>query len=56
MKIFLLLAFLAVSCQADPEQAVELGTVKWSRDLPATLIQAKESQKPIMLLFQEVPG
>jgi len=35
---------------------VELGTVKWSRDYEASLKSIGSSGKPMLLLFQEVPG
>lgn len=49
---------------AEPEPATndtpakprELGRVHWSYDLDASLAQAKESDKPVFLLFQEIPG
>jgi len=44
------------SGHAEPDQPVELGTVKWSRDLDAALEASKKSAKPVFLLFQEVPG
>ncbi|WP_193212995.1 VPGUxxT family thioredoxin-like (seleno)protein, type 2 [Luteolibacter marinus] len=56
----LVLAVAALSgCQ--PEAAVtgnpvEVGTVNWSRDLDQSLAAAKQSGKPVFLLFQEVPG
>ena len=34
----------------------ELGEVKWLRDYNAALAQAGESGKPVLILFQEVPG
>eukprot|EP00056_Hartaetosiga_gracilis_P015820 m.3180 g.3180 ORF g.3180 m.3180 type:complete len:161 (-) comp3296_c0_seq1:42-524(-) len=34
----------------------ELGRVSWSRDYDTSLQRAKEEEKPILLLFQEVPG
>ena len=37
------------------KQPVELGTVKWSRDLDDSLASAKKSGQPVLLLFQEVP-
>ena len=52
----LLLLFLMIfspSGHAEPDQPMELGTVKWSRDLDAVL---ETSEKPVSLLFQEVPG
>ncbi len=56
MKILLFLTLLVASCHGEPKQRVELGTVKWSRDLPASLEASKKSGKPVFLLFQEVPG
>ncbi|MEL7338105.1 MAG: VPGUxxT family thioredoxin-like (seleno)protein, type 2, partial [Planctomycetota bacterium] len=35
---------------------VEIGTVKWNRDLDAAYAESKKSGKPVFLLFQEVPG
>ena len=37
-------------------QAEELGNVKWGRDLDAARAKSAETGKPILLLFQEVPG
>lgn len=34
----------------------ELGDVAWLRDLDAGLAVAAEQRKPVLLLFQEVPG
>lgn len=38
------------------EQPVELGQVRWRRDFDAALAEAKQADKPVLLLFQEVPG
>lgn len=38
------------------EQAVELGQVRWRRDFDAALTEAKAAEKPVLILFQEVPG
>lgn len=35
---------------------IEWGTVAWLRDFGAAEAAARESGKPIFLLFQEVPG
>ncbi len=35
---------------------VEIGRVAWLRDLDEGLARAKEAGKPVLLLFQEVPG
>ena len=55
---FLLLAAALpfVSCQSQAANPVEVGTVKWNRDLPAALTTSKKTGKPVFLLFQEVPG
>jgi hypothetical protein len=37
-------------------QPPELGLVPWRRDFEASLHEAKRSAKPVLLLFQEVPG
>ncbi len=39
---------------ADTPQ--EFGAVRWGRELEPALVRASTSHKPIMLLFQEVPG
>lgn len=49
----LLLCLPVVFAQAPP---VELGTVDWIRDLDVGLAKAAEAKKPVLLLFQEVPG
>lgn len=38
------------------KQPEELGKVQWLRDLDAGKAQSEKSGKPILLLFQEVPG
>lgn len=40
--------------KADPPP--ELGRVAWIRDHDAGFAEAREAQKPVFLLFQEVPG
>ena len=39
-----------------PRQPIEIGLVRWGRNLEAARKQSSESGKPILLLFQEVPG
>ena len=41
---------------ARPSQPVEVGTVRWHRDFDAALAASGRSQKPVFVLFQEVPG
>ncbi|MDF1839510.1 MAG: hypothetical protein P1V35_16700 [Planctomycetota bacterium] len=38
------------------QQARELGTVQWERTLEPALERSAADHKPILLLFQEVPG
>lgn len=67
MKTLPLWALLltGVACTAPPEprdaiaaaaNPVELGTVRWHRDLAVADEQARRRGAPILLLFQEVPG
>ena len=42
--------------QGAVDQPVELGQVRWRRDFDAALAEAKAADKPVLLLFQEVPG
>ncbi len=39
-----------------PDNPVELGSVHWLRDLNEGRQQAKNTGKPLLILFQEVPG
>lgn len=53
----LTLSALAALVLTPPiEVPVELGLVAWQRDFSAALSQADEDHKPVLLLFQEVPG
>ncbi len=38
------------------DQPVELGQVDWNRDWEAAKSESAKSEKPILVLFQEVPG
>lgn len=38
------------------EEPVELGAVAWGRDHDAAFLEARESKRPVLLLFQEIPG
>jgi hypothetical protein len=42
--------------EAAEIRAVEVGEVRWGRNLDAALASSKSSGKPVFLLFQEVPG
>jgi thioredoxin-related protein len=64
MKNFLLflifcLISMAVHAQSrtnSADQPTELGKVSWLRDYDAALAEAKRTDKPVLILFQEVPG
>lgn len=45
-----------VATQDAEEIVEELGTVKWTRDIAAAKKLAKKKSKPILVLFQEIPG
>ena len=60
MKILAILMVLAIGTFAyasRPEgNPVEVGDVHWGRDFDAALKMSAESGKPVLVLFQEVPG
>ncbi len=57
MRILLALCLALAACSAETtENPVELGKVKWQRDHDAAFAQAKKIGKPVLVLFQEVPG
>ena len=60
MKILALIILLTVSTTAygDSEQPnpVEVGDVRWGRDFEDALERSAEEGKPVLVLFQEVPG
>ncbi len=41
---------------AVPQQPEELGTVNWLRNYDEALATSKKTDKPVFILFQEVPG
>ena len=47
---------LMASTLQEDEHPVELGAVNWLRDLDTAVAISKRDDKPIALLFQEVPG
>lgn len=53
MAIFIL---SALSVEAQKNQPIELGQVDWLRDYDTALKQSKKEGKPVLILFQEVPG
>jgi hypothetical protein len=57
MILFSILFALASSSISAPNaMPVELGKVPWLRNYDEALAQARKTKKPILVLFQEVPG
>ncbi len=54
--VVLVMGALAVGIPRLKAAPVEVGKVNWGRDYEAALASSKESGKPVLLLFQEVPG
>jgi hypothetical protein len=53
----ILMALAPMSCVAGLEvQPVEAGKVSWGRDLDTALASSKQTGKPVLALFQEIPG
>ena len=38
------------------ENPIEVGNVQWGRDLDAAFKNSAETGKPVLVLFQEIPG
>ncbi len=51
--VTLLLATGAVLAVSNP---VEVGDVRWGRDFEGALARSAESTRPVLVLFQEIPG
>ncbi len=57
MKTFMIFLFAATALTAQQaDNPIELGKVEWIRDYDQAIAQSKATDKPIFLLFQEVPG
>lgn len=51
-----LLPFLGTLVASSPAAPPELGTIHWLRDFDAAIAASKSSKKPLLVLFDEVPG
>ena len=47
---------ICITAQYSHKEHVELGQIKWLRSLTEAKSQAAEAERPILILFQEVPG
>ena len=55
--ILLILAFNATIYGGETlKTPIEIGDVQWGRDFNAALKNSAATQKPVLILFQEVPG
>jgi len=48
--------YLLATTQGPTDPPVEVGAVNWSRDLDQAKKQSSETGKPVLILFQEIPG
>ena len=59
-SLFVLFLFFAMSfslnAQYSYKEHTELGGVNWLRSLDDAKVKAAEAEKPVLILFQEVPG
>lgn len=53
-----MIAAMSVSCSSAERvnNPVEVGSVQWQRDYTKAVESAKTTSKPLLILFQEVPG
>ena len=60
LRVLLICLLVPLSLQAkdkpDLSKRIEVGKVKWGRDLDAALAKSKQTGRPVLVLFQEVPG
>lgn len=54
--IMLIAIFLIVSGAGAGENPIEIGSVEWGRDLEVALKKSTATGRPVLVLFQEVPG
>ncbi len=52
----LLTLALTAAVTAQDKLTTEFGTIDWQRDYAAATKKARQTGKPLLLLFQEVPG
>ena len=60
MRLLAMIIVLAISVTAYGDQTtsnpVEVGDVRWGRDFDAALKKSAAESKPVLVLFQEIPG
>ena len=51
------IAVALMACDAEPQgNPVEVGSVRWGRDLDTALTASDRTGRPVFVLFQEIPG
>jgi peptide methionine sulfoxide reductase MsrA len=57
MRVFIIvLSLFILGVSLNAQQRVELGAINWMRNYDEATKMAQEQDKPILILFQEVPG
>jgi hypothetical protein len=60
MRLLTIVMIVAIGVTAYGDQTsnnpVEVGDVRWGRDFEAALKESAESGRPVLVLFQEIPG
>ena len=60
MRVLTILTILAIGVTAFSGETIknpiEVGDVQWGRDLDAALEDSAKTGKPVLVLFQEIPG
>lgn len=56
LHVFLLAAATLAAAPPPSGNPPELGRVRWERGLDAALARSGDAEKPVLLLFQEIPG
>lgn len=55
-RLITMVALAAAALVGQGKPTTEFGTIAWQRDFEAATAVAKKAKKPMLLLFQEVPG
>ena len=60
MRVLAIIAILAIGVTAfsgEPiKNPIEVGDVRWERDFDAAIRNSAKTGKPVLVLFQEIPG
>lgn len=57
LTLFITLTIGVTALSGEPiKNPIEVGDVRWGRDLDAALENSANTGKPVLVLFQEIPG